>query len=117
MVPQNVEHRAESGNRTRNLSLTRGALCQLSYSGTHHCDAALAMLPHMESHCQAIVASCFAPLTGLEPATFAVTGRRANHLRHRTNVLFDYMLPHIISGCQPLISGSMFFDDTREELT
>jgi hypothetical protein len=28
-----------------------------------------------------------ATLTGLEPATFAVTGRRANQLRHRAKLL------------------------------
>ena len=31
-----------------------------------------------------------ATLTGLEPATSAVTGRRANQLRHRANLLWNY---------------------------
>ena len=31
--------------------------------------------------------NCFAILTGLEPATSAVTGRRANQLRYRTLVV------------------------------
>lgn len=34
-------------------------------------------------------------LTGLEPATFAVTGRRANHLRYRT-ILFIYFVVNTI---------------------
>ena len=60
--------------RTGDLPLFRRTLYQLSYlarTPVHHRNAV-------------------ATLTGLEPATFAVTGRRANQLRHRAMSVFSY---------------------------
>lgn len=59
--------RGQGRGRTGDLPLFRRTLYQLSYlarTPVHHRNAV-------------------ATLTGLEPATFAVTGRRANQLRHR----------------------------------
>ena len=57
------------GRRSRDLTIFSRALYQLSYR-------AVQARPLERSR-------TFATLTGLEPATSAVTGRRANQLRYR----------------------------------
>jgi integrase len=45
-----------------------------------------------------------ATLTGLEPATFAVTGRRANQLRHRALLLLRVTASHVPpTGFEPAL--------------
>jgi hypothetical protein len=71
------------GRRSRDLTIFSRALYQLSYRASQErpCEhGTLAMMkePFLSER---LIAS--ATLTGLEPATSAVTGRRANQLRYR----------------------------------
>ena len=60
------------GRRSRDLTIFSRALYQLSYRAVQVRHGHLARDK-----------PCLATLTGLEPATSAVTGRRANQLRYR----------------------------------
>jgi integrase len=60
-------------HRSGDLSIFSRTLYQLSYRA-------------MDTH-----VSHLATLTGLEPATSAVTGRHANQLRYRAMLLFNYL--------------------------
>ena len=69
------------GRRSRDLTIFSRALYQLSYR---------AMRNRFLIDRKPLLAKrlcCFATLTGLEPATSAVTGRRANQLRYRAKLL------------------------------
>ena len=48
-------------------------------------------LSYLAEHLQASAYSLSATLTGLEPATSAVTGRHANQLRYRAILVFNYI--------------------------
>jgi hypothetical protein len=47
--------------------------------------------------------SHLATLTGLEPATSAVTGRHANQLRYRAMLLFNYGCSVTPTGFEPVL--------------
>ena len=66
------ENRGQGRNRTGDLSLFRRTLLPTELPGL--------LLGEMES------ITAYATPTGLEPATSAVTGRRANQLRHGASV-------------------------------
>ena len=65
------------GRRSRDLTIFSRALYQLSYRALHQQTSAI------RHGNLARDVPCLATLTGLEPATSAVTGRRANQLRYR----------------------------------
>jgi hypothetical protein len=64
------------GRRSRDLSIFSRTLYQLSYRALRN------FLNRRHGHAGES-RPCLATLTGLEPATSAVTGRRANQLRYR----------------------------------
>src|SRR3954469_14341344 len=66
------------GRRSRDLTIFSRALYQLSYR---------AVWPTKTAPPEEGAASHSATLTGLEPATSAVTGRHANQLRYRAMLL------------------------------
>ena len=65
----------QSRDRTGDLSLFRRTLYRLSYLAAN----------------SSMTDESDATLTGLEPATSAVTGRRANQLRHRATHIIRYV--------------------------
>ena len=66
---------AKGQNRTADTALFRRVLYQLSYLGTRFASASQGGV-----RCDALVT--MATLMGLEPTTFAVTGRRSNQLSY-----------------------------------
>ena len=66
------------GRRSRDLTIFSRALYQLSYRAL-----GAEALSYTKSPSLRRGPDVFATLTGLEPATSAVTGRRANQLRYR----------------------------------
>ena len=69
------------GRRSRDLTIFSRALYQLSYRAIEE-QAPLGKITHPFGWVFSL-----ATLTGLEPATSAVTGRRANQLRYRAKLL------------------------------
>ena len=76
---------AKGANRTRDTALFRRVLYRLSYLGAPICEGApiferIACSSISFVNCDALVT--MATLMGLEPTTFAVTGRRSNQLSY-----------------------------------
>lgn len=71
------------GRRSRDLTIFSRALYQLSYRAVRVASYSQRFPPTTQKAPPFEEAFCFATLTGLEPATSAVTGRRANQLRYR----------------------------------
>ena len=70
---------AKGANRTRDTALFRRVLYRLSYLGTFPSEPHAVSLEDRE--CGAL-GETMATLMGLEPTTFAVTGRRSNQLSY-----------------------------------
>ncbi len=66
---------ARAGIEPATFRFSGGRSYQLSYLAGRH--------RNINANRVAVSPACIATLTGLEPATSAVTGRRANQLRHR----------------------------------
>ncbi len=70
------------GRRSRDLTIFSRALYQLSYRAERHVCRFRNERPSRKK-----ARRCGATLTGLEPATSAVTGRHANQLRYRAMIV------------------------------
>src|SRR3954466_12079215 len=83
------------GRRSRDLTIFSRALYQLSYRAVCRIESGVERLPPL-----------LATLTGLEPATSAVTGRHANQLRYRALLVLSSSLgPRDPNGIRTRVSA------------
>jgi hypothetical protein len=91
---------ARAGIEPATFRFSGGRSYQLSYlARRHRCVLAPRVRDAFSLFARATCLAAVATLTGLEPATSAVTGRRANQLRHRA---LQYIFLRVTRSVYPL---------------